>query len=80
MRATSRGSVTLASGDPRAAPNIDPNYLDTEQDRWVQVPNRRTLAGQVGAEAVCPPNQGDIRPARLRSLQRPGGQWWTLPV
>ena len=75
MRATSRGYVSLASADPRAAPNIDPNYLETEQDRWVQGPRWGTLAGQVGAEAVCPPDQGDIRPARLRSLQGQGGQW-----
>ena len=33
LRATSVGSVKLASGDPRDAPLIDPNYLDTEKDR-----------------------------------------------
>ena len=33
LRATSVGSVKLASPDPKRAPIIDPNYLDTEQDR-----------------------------------------------
>lgn len=32
---TSRGSVTLASTDPNAAPVIDPNYYATEADRYV---------------------------------------------
>ena len=30
---TSRGTISLASNDPLAAPIIDPNYLDTELDR-----------------------------------------------
>ncbi|XP_023330080.1 choline dehydrogenase, mitochondrial [Eurytemora carolleeae] len=34
MRATSRGWLKLASNDPRAHPLIQPNYLQTEQDRW----------------------------------------------
>lgn len=33
MRPESRGSVTLRSGDPRAAPRILFNYMGTEQDR-----------------------------------------------
>ncbi|KAF7947601.1 hypothetical protein EAE96_008684 [Botrytis aclada] len=32
---TSRGSVTLASTDPNAAPIIDPNYFSTEADRFI---------------------------------------------
>ncbi|HEX7875779.1 MAG TPA: GMC family oxidoreductase N-terminal domain-containing protein [Sphingobium sp.] len=32
MRPKSRGSVTLTSADPLAAPLIDPNYLQVEQD------------------------------------------------
>ncbi|WP_068083378.1 GMC family oxidoreductase [Novosphingobium rosa] len=32
MRPKSRGSVTIASTDPRAAPLIDPNWLAAEQD------------------------------------------------
>ena len=34
MRASSRGWLKLASKDPRQHPLIDPNYLDSEQDRW----------------------------------------------
>ncbi|WP_127115055.1 choline dehydrogenase [Shimia sediminis] len=34
MRAESRGEVTLASSDPRAAPNIFFNYMSEEQD-WI---------------------------------------------
>ncbi|MEQ9315797.1 MAG: choline dehydrogenase [Henriciella sp.] len=33
LRPESRGTVTLASGDPFDAPRIDPNYLATEEDR-----------------------------------------------
>ena len=33
MRATSRGTLRLASANPAAAPLIDPNYLATEEDR-----------------------------------------------
>jgi choline dehydrogenase-like flavoprotein len=32
LRPKSRGSVTLASADPRAAPRIDPNFLADERD------------------------------------------------
>jgi choline dehydrogenase-like flavoprotein len=32
IRPRSRGSVTLASTDPRAAPNIDPNFLAAAED------------------------------------------------
>lgn len=32
LRPASRGSVTLASGDPMAAPAIDPNFLGAEED------------------------------------------------
>ena len=37
MRASSRGWLKLASKDPRQHPLIDPNYLDSEQDRWAGV-------------------------------------------
>ncbi len=33
LRPTSRGSITLASADPLAAPRFHPNYLDTAADR-----------------------------------------------
>lgn len=33
LRPTSRGTVRISSPDPAASPVIDPNYLDTEEDR-----------------------------------------------
>ncbi|MEQ8441935.1 MAG: choline dehydrogenase [Alphaproteobacteria bacterium] len=33
LRPTSRGTIRLASGDPKAAPHIDPNFLATPEDR-----------------------------------------------
>jgi choline dehydrogenase len=35
LRPTSRGTVRIASADPRAYPAIAPNYLSTEEDRQV---------------------------------------------
>lgn len=35
MHPTSRGSITLASADPRDPPVIDPNYYATENDRVI---------------------------------------------
>lgn len=35
LKPTSRGSVTIASKDPSAAPVIDPNYYSTEVDKFV---------------------------------------------
>jgi choline dehydrogenase-like flavoprotein len=48
VRPRSRGAVTLASPDPRAAPNIDPNFLEDPEDlqtiyRGLQL-GRRILA------------------------------------
>ncbi len=35
LRPTSRGSIRIPSGNPAAAPVIDPNYLDTDEDRKI---------------------------------------------
>jgi choline dehydrogenase len=35
VRPTSRGTLTLASADPAAAPKIDPNYLATPEDQRI---------------------------------------------
>ena len=32
LRATSRGTITLKSSNPYDYPDIDPNYLDTDDD------------------------------------------------
>ncbi len=37
LRPSSRGHIHAASPDPRAAPLIQPNYLDTEEDKRVAV-------------------------------------------
>ena len=37
LRPSSRGHIHAASPDPRAAPAIQPNYLDTDEDKRVAV-------------------------------------------
>ncbi|PPD14356.1 MAG: choline dehydrogenase [Methylobacterium sp.] len=43
LRPTSRGAIRLASADPFVAPEIDPNYLSTEEDRQVAVDSLRLV-------------------------------------
>ena len=43
MRPESRGRISLASADPRAAPRIDPNYLSAARDRRVLAAGIRIL-------------------------------------
>jgi choline dehydrogenase len=57
MRPESRGELTLASADPRAAPSIQPNYLAELKDRIVT------------ASRGADPARG-VRAARLRRLPR----------
>jgi choline dehydrogenase-like flavoprotein len=68
VRPKSRGTVTLASPDPRAAPVIDPNYLDHPDDLRTLVDGfqiaRRILAAPAfeslhGAELVPGPGVKD---------------------
>ncbi|OJK04805.1 hypothetical protein ASPACDRAFT_1884441 [Aspergillus aculeatus ATCC 16872] len=42
---TSRGSITLASADPHAAPLVDPNYYGTEVDRAILRAGIRQVTG-----------------------------------
>ncbi|MGP9818733.1 GMC family oxidoreductase [Salinarimonas sp. NSM] len=49
LRPTSRGSVHAASPDPHAPPAIQPNYLDTEEDRRVAADSIR-LARRIVAQ------------------------------
>ena len=51
LRPSSRGSVTLASLDPIAPPNIAPNYLSTEEDRQVAVDSLK-LARRIAAQSA----------------------------
>lgn len=56
LRATSRGSVTLASKDPFKPPLIDPNYLATTKDRQDM---RRCI--ELGREIASQPAFHDLR-------------------
>jgi choline dehydrogenase-like flavoprotein len=61
---SSRGTVTLASKNPTDAPVLDPNYYDTEMDRYVMRTGLRGLAkmlletqeGQLIVEKETTPN------------------------
>lgn len=49
---TSRGTITLSSADPAAAPLIDPNYYSTEADRYRIREGVGTLAKFFGETAT----------------------------
>lgn len=62
MRSASRGSVTLASGDPRAAPVIRFNYMSTEQD-WHDFRTCIRLTREIFAQEAFRPYAGhEIQP------------------
>jgi choline dehydrogenase-like flavoprotein len=52
LRPTSRGSVRIKSADPRVAPMIAPNYLSTDQDRFVAADAIRTTRRLMAQQAV----------------------------
>lgn len=62
MRPTSRGAITLASGDPMAAPRIDPNMLATESDRQVMRDGVRLTREIVAQPALAPYRGPEIGP------------------
>jgi choline dehydrogenase len=53
LRPTSRGTIRIASPDPREAPAIRPNYLATEEDRRVAVAGIRLTRRIVAAPALA---------------------------
>jgi choline dehydrogenase len=53
LRPTSRGTVTIASIDPMAAPHIAPNYLSTADDRQVAAQALRLTRQIVGSSALA---------------------------
>jgi choline dehydrogenase len=69
LRPTSRGTVRIVSGDPRAHPAIAPNYLSTDEDRRVAVDAIRLTRRIVGDSAA-------LRPYRPEEFM-PGPQWQT---
>jgi choline dehydrogenase len=54
LRPTSRGSVSLRSRDPAAAPVIAPNYLSTDEDRRVAADSIRLTRRIMAADALAP--------------------------
>ena len=54
LRPQSRGQVRIASPDPRAAPEIDPNYLATDADRLVAADSIRHVRRLMAARAMAP--------------------------
>ncbi len=52
VRPTSRGTLTLRSGDPAAAPKIAPNYLSTPEDRRVAADSIRVTRAIVAQPAL----------------------------
>ena len=54
LRPTSRGAVTLASPDPRAAPHIDPAYLAEEEDRRITLLGMKRLQAIMASPALRP--------------------------
>ncbi len=62
MRSNSRGAVTLASADPKDAPNILFNYMSTEQD-WVDFRKCIRLTREIfGQQAFRPYVKHEIQP------------------
>ena len=57
LRPQSRGHITLKSADPLAAPIIQPNYLDAEEDRRALREGVK-LAREVFAQAAFDPYRG----------------------
>jgi choline dehydrogenase len=53
LRPTSRGTIRIASPDPREAPAIRPNYLATEEDRRVAVAGIRLTRRICAAPALA---------------------------
>ncbi|MFK7870695.1 MAG: choline dehydrogenase [Roseobacter sp.] len=54
MRSPSRGAVTLASADPRDAPDIRFNYMSTEQD-WIDFRKCIRLTREIFAQTAFAP-------------------------
>jgi choline dehydrogenase len=62
LRPTSRGTVTLASADPAAAPRIAPNYLSTDEDRRVAVDALKLVRRIVGQAPLARFQPEEYRP------------------
>ena len=61
-RPSSRGDITIASADPRAAPLIRPNYLSTEKDRQEALAGARLLRTLAAASPLRDVIHSEILP------------------
>lgn len=62
LNPTSRGTVTLKSSDPYAAPAIAPNYLDTQEDQKVAADSIRVARDIMSQNAMKQYNPEEIKP------------------
>ncbi len=62
LNPTSRGSVTVASGNPADPPRIRPNYLSTEEDRQVAAESLRVTRRIVAQPALARYRPEEWRP------------------
>lgn len=61
-RPTSRGHVSIASVDPRAAPLIHANYMSTEHDRTLMLKGMRLVRLLAAASALADVTDGEVAP------------------
>jgi len=64
MRPTSRGTVRLASADPFASTVIDPNFLDTPEDRAEMLEAFQIGRDTLAQQAWAPFDAGETDPGR----------------
>ncbi len=62
LNPTSRGTVTVRSADPLAAPRIAPRYLATEDDRRVAAQSLRLTRRIVSQPALAPFRPREVKP------------------
>ncbi len=62
LRPESRGRISLASGDPCAAPKIEPNYLSAESDRHVMRTAVKKMREIFAASAFDPHRGPELAP------------------
>ncbi|WP_136439341.1 GMC family oxidoreductase [Pacificoceanicola onchidii] len=62
LNPTSRGHVRIASGNFRDAPLIQPNYLDTEDDRKIAADSLRQVRDIMAQSAMAPYEPEEYKP------------------
>ena len=62
LRPSSRGSISITSTDPAAAPAIKPNYLSTQEDLDVAVAGLKFTRQIMSAPALQPFNPKELKP------------------